>query len=28
LLTIVDMISPVWRSNIESTHPCRLTMEW
>jgi hypothetical protein len=27
LLTIVDMISPVWRSNIGSAHPCRLTME-
>ncbi len=28
LFTIVDMISLVWRSNIESAHPCRLTMEW
>jgi len=28
LFTIVDMISPVWRSNIESAHPCKLTMEW
>jgi hypothetical protein len=28
LLTIVDMISPIWRSNIGSAHPCRLTMEW
>jgi hypothetical protein len=28
LLTIVDIISPVSRSNIRSAHPCRLTMEW